>query len=116
MRLCRIKVWDKSAIRTTGYGPGATGKQPNRPLLGLSDGLWDVGIGTRSGQGRIGEVMGDPITRFDRWRKGLPARTAKLVQKVVDELVPLYERASLQQHRNYAGADLRSIGSNRRLR
>jgi len=57
-------------------------------------------------------MIGDPITRFDRWRKGVPARTAKLVQRVVDEIVPLYESAGLQQHRNYAGADLRSIGSN----
>jgi hypothetical protein len=56
--------------------------------------------------------MGDPISRFCRWRERLPVRTAKLVQKVLDELVPLYESAGLQQYSNYAGSDLRSIGSN----
>ncbi|MEO6840593.1 MAG: hypothetical protein ABI192_07490 [Bradyrhizobium sp.] len=50
--------------------------------------------------------------RFDRWRGRLPIRTAKLVQKVVDELVPLYERAGLQRYEDYAGGDLRSVGSN----
>jgi hypothetical protein len=50
--------------------------------------------------------------RFDRWRGRLPLRTAKLVRKVVDELVPLYESAGLQRHKDYAGADPRSIGSN----
>jgi hypothetical protein len=54
----------------------------------------------------------DPRERFDHWRERLPFRTAKLVQKVVDELVPLYESAGLQRHKDYAGADPRSVGSN----
>jgi hypothetical protein len=57
-------------------------------------------------------MTNDLEERFDRWRERLPLRTTKLVQKVFDELVPLYESAGLQRHKDYAGADPRSIGSN----
>jgi len=57
-------------------------------------------------------VRRDTIEHFNRWRGRLPVRTASLVGKVVDELVPLYQRAGLQWHADYAGGDLRSVGSN----
>jgi hypothetical protein len=57
-------------------------------------------------------VTGNPIDRFDRWRSRLPARTTYIVQRVVDELVPLYESAGLQRYKDYAGGDLRFVGSN----
>ena len=57
-------------------------------------------------------MTGDPISRFNRWREQLPIRTAQLVRRVVDELVPLYESAGFQRHKDYAGADLRFIGAN----
>jgi hypothetical protein len=60
----------------------------------------------------LGEMTDDLEERFDRWRGRLPDRTANLVGKVVDELVPLYESAGLQRHKDYAGGDLRSVGSN----
>jgi len=57
-------------------------------------------------------MRSDQIKRFNLWRAKLPMRTAELVQRVLDELVPIYEAAGLQRHHDYAGADVRVVGAN----
>jgi hypothetical protein len=57
-------------------------------------------------------MRSDLLGRFNSWRARLPVRTARLVQRVLDELVPIYESAGLRRHEDYAGADFRSVGAN----
>ncbi len=56
-------------------------------------------------------MTGDQISRFNRWCEQLPIRTAQLVQRVVDKVVPIYESAGFQRYKDYAGADPRFIGA-----
>jgi hypothetical protein len=54
----------------------------------------------------------DQSKRFGRWRQRLPANTAKLVDLVTDQIVPLFQARGIIQHANYAGGSARSVGAN----
>jgi hypothetical protein len=56
--------------------------------------------------------MADAIDRFERWRRRQTARTADLAQRVLNELVPLYEAAEFARFKDYAGGDLLAVGAN----
>src|SRR5262245_42024405 len=56
--------------------------------------------------------MADLISRFDRWRQKLPARSRAFVLRAIDELVPLFERAGFGRYADYAGGNPAAVGSN----
>jgi hypothetical protein len=56
--------------------------------------------------------MASPIERFDRWRARQAPRTASLGQRVLSELVPLYEAAGLGRFPDYASGDTSAVGAN----
>lgn len=53
-----------------------------------------------------------PIERFEAWRIRQAVRTAQLAQRVVDELVPIYEADGFKRFEDYAGGNLSVVGTN----
>jgi hypothetical protein len=56
--------------------------------------------------------MSDPVDRFERWRRKQPPRIANLAQRVLYELIPIFEAADFKRYRDYAGNDLSVVGAN----
>jgi hypothetical protein len=54
----------------------------------------------------------DQSKRFERWRQRLPENTAKLVDLVVDQIIPLFQARGITQHPDYAGGRTLSVGAN----
>jgi hypothetical protein len=57
-------------------------------------------------------MMVTPIERFERWRRRQTARTASLAQRVLSELVPLYQARGFTRFDDYAGGDTTVVGAN----
>lgn len=56
--------------------------------------------------------MVGPIERFERWRVRQAVRTADLAQRVLGELVPMYEASGFTRFDDYAGGDLSVVAAN----
>lgn len=54
----------------------------------------------------------DQSKRFGKWQKTLPENTAKLVDLVTDQIVPLFQARGIIQHTDYAGGRTLSVGAN----
>lgn len=53
----------------------------------------------------------DQSKRFVRWRKKVPANTAKLVDLVTAQIVPLFQARGIIQHPDYAGGRTLGVGA-----
>ena len=67
---------------------------------------------TRPARHRYQQMKAGPIKRFERWRTRQAARTADLAQRVLDELVPLYEASGFGRFDHYADGDLSVVRAN----
>ena len=85
--------------------------------MGLPDHLWLSQRRCGRWSGRISQIRAreghmDQSDRFGRWRKKIPASTAKLVDLVSDQIVPLFQARGIVQHTDYAGGRTLSVGAN----
>ena len=56
--------------------------------------------------------MADHRKRFDKWRKKLPPNSAYLVEQVLSQVVPEFERRGFGWYSDYAGGDPSQIAAN----
>lgn len=54
----------------------------------------------------------DQFKRFERWQRRIPANTSRLVDLVVDQIVPLFEARGIIRHDDYAGGKTQSVSAN----
>jgi hypothetical protein len=57
-------------------------------------------------------MAGDQLKRFARWQRLLPKRTAYLVARVIEEVVPVFEQRGFARYADYAAGNTFAVRAN----